>query len=87
MDIFHVMALPPFHRVSSLVVRSRNTFLLINTTAVAGLGQAYGLGPRVTAFLAAYAIAVDGNILDQTWSIGGPLPTIGLGGIIGNGQG
>ncbi|KAL9082067.1 MAG: hypothetical protein Q9159_006754 [Coniocarpon cinnabarinum] len=55
--------------------------------AVTGLGAAYGLGPRISAVLAAYAIAIDGNVLEQVWSIGGPLPSEFLGGLIGTGQG
>ncbi|MCJ1333363.1 hypothetical protein MMC10_010058 [Thelotrema lepadinum] len=57
---------------------------------VAGLGAAYNMSPELAAALAAYAIAIDGNIVEGVWSIGGPLPQIGLpivGGLIGNGQG
>ena len=40
------------------------------------------------AALAAYAIVIDGNILEGTWSIGGPLPSDPLtGGLLGTGQG
>lgn len=35
----------------------------------------YNLGPRISAVLAAYAIAIDGNVVEGVWSIGGPLPT------------
>ena len=48
------------------------------------------MSPELAAALAAYAIAIDGNIVEGVWSIGGPLPQIGLpivGGLIGNGQG
>ncbi|KAL9093997.1 MAG: hypothetical protein Q9165_003667 [Trypethelium subeluteriae] len=37
---------------------------------------------------AAYAVALDGNIIEGLWSIGGPLPDdLGVPGLIGNGQG
>ena len=55
--------------------------------AVTGLGAAYGLEAEIAAILAAYAIAIDGNVLEQVWSIGGPLPADFLGGLIGTGQG
>lgn len=41
---------------------------------MAGLGALYNLGPRISAVLAVYAIALGGNILEGVWSIGGPLP-------------
>ena len=43
--------------------------------------------PELAAALAAYAILFDGNPLDGTWSIGGPLPSGLLGPIVGEGQG
>lgn len=65
----------------------RNGIATIEET-VAGLGAAYNLGPVVTAALAAYAIALDGNIVQGVWSIGGPLPEDELvGGLVGTGQG
>ena len=49
---------------------------------------AYGLGPDLAAFLAAYAITLDGNIIEGVWSIGGPLPSDPIiGGLLGTGQG
>ena len=55
---------------------------------VSGLGALYNLGPIVTAALAAYAIAVDGNVVEGVWSIGGPLPVDLLTGtLLGTGQG
>lgn len=48
----------------------------------------YNLGVDVAAVLAAYAIVLDGNILEGTWSIGGPLPPDPLvSEILGTGQG
>jgi hypothetical protein len=41
----------------------------------------------LAAFLAAYAIAMDGDLLTQTWSIGGPQPADTLGGLLGTPQG
>ncbi|KAF7191667.1 Dothistromin biosynthesis peroxidase dotB [Pseudocercospora fuligena] len=65
----------------------RNGIASIEQT-VSGLGAAYNLGPRISAVLAAYAIAVDGNVVEGVWSIGGPLPTDELtGAILGTGQG
>ncbi|KAK4561539.1 hypothetical protein LTR86_004857 [Recurvomyces mirabilis] len=55
---------------------------------VSGLGALYNLGPRISAALAAYAIAVTGNPVEGVWSIGGPLPTDELAGdLLGDGQG
>jgi hypothetical protein len=42
----------------------------------------------VTAALAAYGVALDGNIAEGVWSIGGPLPAdLLVGGLLGTGQG
>ena len=42
----------------------------------------------MTAALAAYAIALDGNVAEGVWSIGGPLPAdLLVGGLLGTGQG
>ncbi|KAF2167170.1 hypothetical protein M409DRAFT_54361 [Zasmidium cellare ATCC 36951] len=55
---------------------------------VSGLGALYNLGPGISAVLAAYAVAIDGNIVEGVWSIGGPLPTDELtGALLGTGQG
>ncbi|KAK6441281.1 hypothetical protein LTR95_002497 [Oleoguttula sp. CCFEE 5521] len=65
----------------------RNGIASIEQT-VAGLGALYNLAPDATAFLAAYAIATDGNLAEGVWSIGGPLPTDPIsGGLLGTGQG
>lgn len=46
------------------------------------------MAPELAAALAAYAIAVDGNIVEAVWSVGGPLPADPIvGGLIGTGQG
>jgi hypothetical protein len=50
----------------------------------------YNMSPELAAALAAYAIAIDGNIVEGVWSIGGPLPADPIpiiGGLLGNGQG
>ncbi|KAI9687160.1 MAG: hypothetical protein M1822_002571 [Bathelium mastoideum] len=55
---------------------------------VSGLGAAYNMAPELAAALAAYAIAVDGNIVEGVWSIGGPLPADPIvSGLVGDGQG
>lgn len=55
---------------------------------MAGLGAAYGLEAEIAAALAAYAIAVDGNVLQGVWSIGGALPPqYLLSDVVGTGQG
>lgn len=65
----------------------RNGIASIEQT-ISGLGAAYALSEDACAFLAAYAIALDGNILEGVWSIGGPLPADELAGsLIGTGQG
>lgn len=51
----------------------RNGIATIEQT-VSGLGALYNLGPLISAVLAAYAIAIDGNVVEGVWSIGGPLP-------------
>lgn len=46
------------------------------------------MSPELAAALAAYAVALDGNILEGVWSIGGPLPEDPLtGALLGTGQG
>lgn len=54
---------------------------------IAGLGALYNMSPELAAALAAYAIALDGNVLEGVWSIGGPLPEGLLSPILGTGQG
>jgi len=55
---------------------------------VSGLGAAYALTPEISAALAAYAVAITGNVAETVWSIGGPLPTDSLtGALLGTGQG
>lgn len=51
----------------------RNGIASIEQT-VSGLGALYNLGPQISAVLAAYAVAIDGNVVEGVWSIGGPLP-------------
>lgn len=36
--------------------------------------QLYGMPPDVSGALSAYAVAFTGDVVTQTWSIGGPLP-------------
>ncbi|KAI5363775.1 putative chloroperoxidase [Septoria linicola] len=65
----------------------RNGIASIEQT-VSGLGALYNLGPRISAALAVYAIAVTGNPVESVWSIGGPLPTDLLTNpLLANGQG
>lgn len=53
-----------------------------------GLLAAYGLGPDLGSFLAAYAVLTDGDPIAGTWSIGGPQQSDPLtSGLIGPGQG
>lgn len=55
---------------------------------VSGLGALYGMSPELAVALSAYAIALDGNVVEGVWSIGGPLPTDDLtGALLGDGQG
>jgi hypothetical protein len=52
------------------------------TDAIEGLGALYAMSAELSGFLAAYAIAFDGDPLTQSWSIGGP-----PGGVLSNPQG
>lgn len=46
------------------------------------------MSPELAAALAAYAIALDGNVLEGVWPIGGPLPPDLLSdSLLGTGQG
>jgi hypothetical protein len=55
---------------------------------VTAMGALYGMSPELAGFLAAYAIIMDGNPLQGTWSIGGPPPSLPIiGGLLGGGQG
>ncbi len=55
---------------------------------VSGLGALYNMSPELAAVLAAYAVALDGNVLQGVWSIGGPLPPDLLSdALLGTGQG
>lgn len=55
---------------------------------MSGLQALYNMAPTLGAALAAYAIALDGNVVEGVWSIGGPLPTDDLtGALLGTGQG
>jgi hypothetical protein len=42
------------------------------TDAISGLGALFGMSPELAGFLAACAIAFDGDPLTSSWSIGGP---------------
>lgn len=65
----------------------RNGIASIEQT-VSGLGKLYNLGPRISAVLAAFAVATEGNPVDGVWSIGGPLPKDELTApLLGTGQG
>ncbi|KAK4498561.1 hypothetical protein PRZ48_011219 [Zasmidium cellare] len=54
------------------------------TQTITGLGQAYGMSVDLAGFLAAYAIAFDGDLVSMTWSIGGPQAKLGA---VDSGQG
>lgn len=43
-------------------------------TTITGLGELYGMSVGLAAFLAVYAIIIDGDLSTMTWSIGGPQP-------------
>jgi len=45
------------------------------------------MSPEFSAFLAAYAIAMTGDVLTEQWSIGGPMPATTVGGLLGTPQG
>ncbi|KAB8446271.1 hypothetical protein FH972_025251 [Carpinus fangiana] len=55
---------------------------------VDGMNAAFGMFPDLSGFLAAYAIVFNGDLLTQTWSIGGPPPSTTIGsGLLGKPQG
>ena len=55
---------------------------------ITGLEAAFGMGPGLSGFLAAYAILMNGDPLLQTWSIGGAPPSNPLTkGLLGQAQG
>lgn len=62
---------------------ARNGVLTLSNT-ITGLGQAYGMSVDLAGVLGAYAIAIDGDLVSLTWSIGGPQATLGA---LDNGQG
>ena len=56
--------------------------------SIEGLGAAFGMGPGLAGFLAAYAVIMNGDILLTSWSIGGPPPSDQLTkGLLGQAQG
>ncbi|KAF7193697.1 Dothistromin biosynthesis peroxidase dotB [Pseudocercospora fuligena] len=57
------------------------------TNTITGLGNLYGMSVDLAGFLAAYAIAFDGDVVTQQWSIGGPLPANLLSGALGRPEG
>lgn len=87
MGICHAMALHQSRKVSVIFSKISLDSAANEQLAVTGLGAAYGLEAEIAAVLAAYAVAIDGNVVEQVWSIGGPLPADFLGGLIGTGQG
>lgn len=48
------------------------------TETIVGMEAAFGMGPGLSGFLAAYAIIMTGDPVLQTWSIGGPPATNAL---------
>ena len=51
------------------------------------MAKAFGMSADLSGLLSAYAVAMDGDILTQTWSFGGPQPADTLGGLLGAPQG
>ncbi|KAK0555646.1 hypothetical protein OC846_001611, partial [Tilletia horrida] len=49
--------------------------------AIEVVNQVYGISPELGGALSAYAVVFTGNILDGTWSIGGPFQSKGLGAV------
>ena len=43
---------------------------------ISGLGALYGMSVDLAGFLAAYAVAIDGDLVSLAWSIGGPPPSL-----------
>ncbi|TVY73471.1 Aromatic peroxygenase [Lachnellula suecica] len=65
----------------------RNGIATIEQT-VSGLQALHNMQPALATALSEYAIATDGNVLEEVWSIGGPLPADYLvEGLLGTGQG
>lgn len=46
------------------------------TQTITGLGSLYGMSVDLAGFLAAYAVAIDGDLVSLSWSIGGPPPSL-----------
>lgn len=68
-------------------MRYVNSIASIEQT-ISGLGKLYNMSPELAAALSAYAVAIDGNLIEGVWSIGGPLPPDYLtGALLGTGQG
>lgn len=54
---------------------------------ITGLSQAFGFGVGLGGFLAAYAVALNGDVVRETWSIGGPPPFNNVAGLLSPPQG
>ncbi|KAE8240214.1 hypothetical protein A4X13_0g7898 [Tilletia indica] len=54
------------------------------TQAIEVVSQVYGISPELGGVLSAYAVVFTGNILDGTWSIGGPFQSSQLLGSVSN---
>lgn len=61
--------------------------LLTVFPATAGLAKAFNFGLDFAATLFVFGVLNSGSIVDMKWSIGGPMPTDTLGGLLGQGQG
>lgn len=61
--------------------------MLTLDTAVTGLSQAYSFGVEFAAALSVVAIALTGDPVAQTWSIGGSYPPALLSGLLTNPEG
>lgn len=57
------------------------------TDTITGLGQAYSMSADLAGFLAAYAVAFDGDLVTQSWSIGGPNTAAPVSNLLGKPQG
>jgi hypothetical protein len=82
MAIFLAMALQPSHNVNTFSDCYNNVFLL-TTLAIAGLGAAFNFGTDLATVLGIVAVVQAGNIVDETWSIGGPYSASSILGVLG----
>ena len=77
----HGAVLPLLSKVSSLSSNDLQRFILTFLSAITGLSAAYSFGDEFAAALSVVAIALTGDPIAGTWSIGGPY-TGALGGLL-----